>query len=147
MNMLKNVALTLSLIFTTNLIFAQQQKPGQNKAQRDARKTEMEAKRQERIERMAEELKLTPEQKSAFNKAYDDEKAARMERREANESLAQAQRDEARKRLDAQMKTILTPEQYAKWQQRGKRGDDKNKPEKGGKNAAKKGAEQKDRPK
>ncbi|MFN4079960.1 MAG: hypothetical protein ACK4NS_03580 [Saprospiraceae bacterium] len=145
MNMIKIAALTLALIFTTNLIFAQG--PAQNKAQRDAKRAEMETRRQERIDRLAAELNLSAEQKAAFNKAYDEEKAARMAEREANKAQAKARRQEAQNRLDERMKTILTPEQYAKWQQRGKRDEEGNKPQKGGKSSVKKEGTQNGNPK
>lgn len=145
MNMIKNAALTLALIFAANWAFAQG--PAQNKAQRDAKRAEMETRRQERIDRLAAELNLSAEQKAAFNKAYDEEKAARKEEREANKAQAQARRQEAQNRLDERMKTILTPEQYAKWQQRGKRDEDGNKPKKGGKGAVKKEGKQDGDPK
>ncbi len=58
-----------------------------------------------RIERMAQELDLTPEQRSQIEKLHGEKMQRMAQNRAAHEA------DMAR------MKEILTPEQFAKWEQ------------------------------
>jgi Spy/CpxP family protein refolding chaperone len=70
-------------------------------------------------DRMAEELKLTDEQKTKM-RTFREEQRKKAEEIRKDTSLTQEQKHEKaaalRKEGDAKMKEILTSEQYAKWE-------------------------------
>ncbi len=76
---------------------------------------------QERVDRMAEELKLTDEQKTKVKAVFEEQSKKQQELRsestltpEQRREKAQSMREEANKK----MKGILTPEQYTKYEKR-----------------------------
>lgn len=75
---------------------------------------------QERVQRVAEELKLTDEQRTKLKTALEAQ-GEKLRALRADESLTQEQRREKameiRAELNKQMKEILTEEQYKQWQQ------------------------------
>jgi Spy/CpxP family protein refolding chaperone len=72
-----------------------------------------------RMEKLAQELNLTPDQKQQL-KPVLQEQAQKLRALRANKSLTQAQKGQQlvaiRQDLVARIKTILTPDQLAKWQ-------------------------------
>ncbi len=80
------------------------------------------AERGEELKKLADDLKLTPEQQPKFKEAYTESMQKMKEAREKNQGAA-GNREEGRKAmkeigdaLAAKMKEILTPEQYPKWE-------------------------------
>ncbi|HMP81661.1 MAG TPA: hypothetical protein PKA41_03010 [Verrucomicrobiota bacterium] len=75
---------------------------------------------QERVQRIAEELKLTDEQKTKITGVLESQ-VGKMRALREDQSLSQEQRREKgreiREEVNKQVKEILTPEQYAKWEQ------------------------------
>src|ERR1041385_4408621 len=76
---------------------------------------------QQRVERMATELKLTDDQKTKLTALLEDE-AKKMRELRSDASLSKEDRGEKframRAENDAKIKQILTPEQYEKWHNR-----------------------------
>jgi periplasmic protein CpxP/Spy len=87
----------------------------------------------QRVERMAEELKLTDAQKTKVKEVMEAQQKKMQEARTANPDATPEQRREAfrtaREEMAKKMKEILTPEQFTKWEtmnaQRGPRGEGK----------------------
>ena len=74
---------------------------------------------QQRVERMDSELKLSPEQKTKVTGLFEEETKKRQELR-ADTSLSREEKREKGQAMMAEqqkkLKTILTPDQFAKWQ-------------------------------
>lgn len=86
-------------------------------AQEKAGKTSAE-RAQQRTERMTKELALTPEQKAkveAINLRYAEKGAEVRQAREAERAQARKEGKAMHDAHDAEMKTVLTAEQYTKW--------------------------------
>ena len=127
MKTVKILSLTLFMsIFCTGMSFAH----GQKDQRRGGTPEERSAKR---IEMMKESLNLTPDQVTKLQTAHTQFAKEREQALHNNQKDIQAQREA----YDAQVKSILTPEQYQKYQaqreDRKKGGDGKwSKNDKGG---------------
>ncbi|HRF79144.1 MAG TPA: hypothetical protein PL070_03575 [Flavobacteriales bacterium] len=72
-----------------------------------------------RTEHMAKELELTPEQKAkveAINLKYAGKATELRKEREAERTEARKEGKAMHDAHDAEMKTVLTPDQYTRWQ-------------------------------
>jgi periplasmic protein CpxP/Spy len=70
----------------------------------------------ERIKKIAEELNLTPEQRTKLEAAMKEQRDAAQGAKDLTPEERRAKMQENRKAMDAKIKAILTPEQYAKWE-------------------------------
>jgi Spy/CpxP family protein refolding chaperone len=74
---------------------------------------------QDRVARLTEQLKLTPEQQTKVEALFKDERDKAKDLRDQSQSLPQEERRakmrEMREGMDTKMKGILTPDQYEKW--------------------------------
>jgi len=90
---------------------------------------------QEYINKMAEDLKLTDEQKTKVEKVMTEQREKMRGARDLSEDQRREKFKTMREEMDKKMKEILTAEQYTKWekerQQRGP-GGQKRGPRKGG---------------
>ena len=108
MKTIKILSLTLFLsIFCAGMLFAQQ--PDQKRQRTNATPEERAAKR---MERMKETLNLTPEQVTKLQATQAQFAKEREQVRKEHQQNMKAKREA----YDAQLKTILTPEQYQKYQ-------------------------------
>ena len=96
---------------------------------------------QKRVDKMTEQLQLTPAQQTELQALYTEHQAARPEKgafknmSEADRAAAKEARQNAKTELDTSLQAILSAEQYATYQQlknarsgkRGKKGKGKNK--------------------
>ena len=113
---MKKVILSAVMIAFGTFAMAQQ-----NKMMRKMDPAQMEQKRAEKLKSMQTELNLSDDQVAKIKTLQDNKMAARK----ANEPQMQAERkakmDAMKQNKDqwnTEMKQILTPEQYAKWQQK-----------------------------
>ena len=70
----------------------------------------------ERLAKMAEELNLTDEQKTKIQAVMKDSAEQRKELRDATPEERRAKGKEILQEINAQMKAILTAEQFTKWE-------------------------------
>ena len=68
------------------------------------------------LKEMAEKLNLTAEQKTKLQEAFKAQRENRKDLKDATPEERRAAMKEAREAMDAKIKEILTPEQYAKWE-------------------------------
>ena len=76
---------------------------------------------QERVDRMAEELKLTDEQKTKVKAVFEEQSKKQQELRSESSLTPEQRREKAqgmREETNKKMKGILTPDQYTKWEKR-----------------------------
>ncbi|HPF91983.1 MAG TPA: hypothetical protein PLL57_15085 [Flavobacteriales bacterium] len=84
----------------------------------DHQKKSPEERARVRTEHMTKELGLSPEQVAkveAINLKYADKGAELRKEREAERAEARKEGQEMRDAHEAEMKAVLTPDQYAKW--------------------------------
>lgn len=72
--------------------------------------------RMDMLKEMAEKLNLTAEQKTKLQEAFKAQRENRKDLKDATPEERRAAMKEAREAMDAKIKEILTPEQYAKWE-------------------------------
>ena len=68
------------------------------------------------LKEMAEKLNLTAEQKTKLQEAFKAQRENRKDLKDATPEERRAAMKETREAMDAKIKEILTPEQYAKWE-------------------------------
>ena len=115
---MKKIFLTLALGIAT-ITFAQQGNPEMKKQNWEDRKVQMQEKQQKHLEKMKQDLNLSEVQVKQIKDLQDKEFADR----EANFKQKEAMRAEKMKEMkakrdahNAEMKKILSPEQYQKWE-------------------------------
>lgn len=112
---MKKIFVTLALGLAT-ITFAQQTPQKQNWEQR---KAEMQQKQQAHLDKMQKDLNLSEDQVKKV-KALQDKRFAEMENQRAakiEQKKQKMQEMKAKKEShEAEMKNILTPEQYKKWE-------------------------------
>ena len=113
---MKKVILSAAMIAFGTFAMAQQ-----NKMMRKMDPAQMEQKRAEKLKSMQTELNLSDDQVAKIKTLQDNKMAARK----ANEPQMKAERKakmevmkQNKDQWNSEMKQILTPEQYAKWQQK-----------------------------
>jgi Spy/CpxP family protein refolding chaperone len=114
---MKKIVFSLLLMGATGFAFAQQTTEPM-KADRQAKRQEMMQKRQQNWDQMKKDLNLTADQENKI-KALHERNAADMkqkmaERKTDRENMKQEMKAK-KEQNDAEMKKILSPEQYAKW--------------------------------
>ncbi|AIL44116.1 hypothetical protein [Elizabethkingia anophelis] len=114
---MKKIVFSLMLMGATGFAFAQQTTEPM-KADRQVKRQEMMQKRQQNWDQMKKDLNLTADQENKI-KALHEKNAADMkqkmaERKTDREKMKQEMKAK-KERNDAEMKKILSPEQYAKW--------------------------------
>jgi protein CpxP len=116
---MKKLVLSIALVGIGSLAMAQQTPP-QDKGER---KAEMHQKFQEReqehLDKMQKDLNLNQSQIAQIKALHEKRKAEMKADFEKNKDQRQAKMQEMkakRERMDADMKQILTPQQYDKWQ-------------------------------
>ncbi|AQX09153.1 hypothetical protein [Elizabethkingia ursingii] len=114
---MKKIVFSLLLMGATGFAFAQQTTEPM-KADRQAKRQEMMQKRQQNWDQMKKDLNLTADQENKI-KALHERNAADMkqkmaERKTDRENMKQDMKAK-KEQNDAEMKKILSPEQYAKW--------------------------------
>ncbi len=72
--------------------------------------------RGDQLKKMAEELNLTADQKAKLQEAFKAQAENRKDLKDATPEERRAAMKEAREKMNAKFKEILTPEQYAKWE-------------------------------
>jgi Spy/CpxP family protein refolding chaperone len=72
--------------------------------------------RMDMLKEMAEKLELTADQKAKLQEAFKAQRENRKDLKDATPEERRAAMKEAREAMDAKIKEILTPEQYAKWE-------------------------------
>ncbi len=110
---MKKIFVGLFLLGTMSMALAQQ--TPDNQKNMEQRKAEMQKKHQERIDEMKKDLNLSDAQVQKMNVLHQKNQEDRMRRMEQRHQ----QRIEMKKKheqMDNEMKQILTPEQYQKWQ-------------------------------
>jgi Spy/CpxP family protein refolding chaperone len=107
---MKKLVLAIAFIGMGSFVMAQQSPlTAQQKADRQAKKTEMHDKR---MSKMQQELGLTDSQVAQIN-ALQDKRKGEMK---ANMQAQTADRRAQNQAANDEMKRILTPDQYTKWQ-------------------------------
>ena len=93
----------------------------QNKMMRKMDPAQMEQKRAEKLKSMQTELNLSDDQVAKIKTLQDNKMAARKANEPQMKADRKAKMEEMKQKKDQwnnEMKKILTPEQYAKWQQK-----------------------------
>lgn len=115
-----------ALIALSPTLRAQDNKPTQPEAGPRAGQGQRGEMAKERLDKMAEELNLTAEQKTKVEAVVKAQAEAMRGLRDATPEVRREKMQAARKEMDGKMKEILTAEQYTKWektrQQRGPAG-------------------------
>lgn len=68
------------------------------------------------LKEMAEKLNLTADQKTKLQEALKSQRDNRKDLKDATPEERRTAMKEGREKMDAKIKEILTPEQYAKWE-------------------------------
>lgn len=100
---MKKLVLSAALIAMGSFAMAQQT------AQRVADKAELQQKHENKMQAMKQQLNLTDAQVERIQALKEKQKANHMKARESMQANGKQQ-------YEAEMKNILTPEQYTKWQ-------------------------------
>ena len=130
MKTVKILSLTLLMsIFCAGMMYAQSQQ-GRNKGQKTSMTTEQRASKQ--VEAMQKSLNLTPDQVTKL-KAVRSQFAKDQAQLRTSKQGAQQDMKAKREAYDAQVKSILTPEQYQKYQDQHKNMMKKGKADQGSK--------------
>ncbi|WP_160139114.1 hypothetical protein [Chryseobacterium sp. c4a] len=116
---MKKLVLAIAFIGMGSFAMAQQTTPQDREARRAEMQQKMQQKEQEHLAQMQKDLNLNASQVAQV-KALQEKRKAEMKAEFAkNKEVRQAKMDEMkakRAQMDADMKKILTPEQYDKWQ-------------------------------
>lgn len=116
---MKKLVLAAAFIVTGSFAMAQQVNPQDKKINREEMHKKMELKQQERMAEMQKELNLNEAQVAKIKNLQEKRKADMKAEFEKNKGERQAKMEKMkakRQQMDNEMKTILTPEQYDKWQ-------------------------------
>lgn len=116
---MKKLVLAIAFIGMGSFAMAQQTTPQDREARRAEMQQKMQQKEQEHLAQMQKDLNLNTSQVAQV-KALQEKRKAEMKTEFAkNKEVRQAKMEEMkakRAQMDADMKKILTPEQYDKWQ-------------------------------
>lgn len=114
---MKQLVLSLALVGMGTVAMAQQRTmPAKDDQQR---KEVMEQKKAEHMAEMQKELNLTQAQISQLKALHEKHQAQREAQRKENQELRKQKMESIQKdkqQMDNEMRQILTPEQYAKWE-------------------------------
>lgn len=116
---MKKLVLAIAFIGMGSFAMAQQTTPQDKEARRVEMKQKMQQKEQEHLAQMQKDLNLNASQvaeiKALHEKRKTEMKADFAKNKEAREAKMEEMKAK-RAQMDADMKKILTPEQYDKWQ-------------------------------
>ena len=113
---MKKIFLTLALGVATITFAQQMDRPA--KMDPEQRKAEMQKKQQEHLDKMSKDLNLSQDQVKKIKDLQDKQMADMQKNMQQREVERKAKMEEMKKKQDAhaaEMKKILTPEQYQKW--------------------------------
>ena len=110
---MKKLVLSFALVGLGTLAMAQQT---QKKEITPEQKAKFEQKKAERFEKMKADLKLSDAQVSQI-KALQEQNKGQREKMMAERKAQMQEHKAKREQMQADMKKILTPEQYVKWEQ------------------------------
>ncbi|MCY0979133.1 hypothetical protein PGH12_14695 [Chryseobacterium wangxinyae] len=115
---MKKLVLSIALIGMGSFVMAQQV-PQDKKVNREEMKQKMQQKEQERMAEMQKELNLNQSQIAQIKDLHEKRKSEMKNSFEKNKEQRQAKMEEMkakRQQMDNDMKKILSPDQYDKWQ-------------------------------
>lgn len=115
---MKKLVLAIAMIGMGTFAMAQQA-PQDKKFDREAMKQKMQQKEQERMAEMQKELNLNQSQVAQIKGLHEKRKAEMKNNFENNKAERQAKMEQMkakRQQMDNEIKNILSPEQYEKWQ-------------------------------
>ncbi|OCA79347.1 hypothetical protein BBH99_19205 [Chryseobacterium contaminans] len=116
---MKKLVLAIAFIGIGSFAMAQQTTPQDREAKRAEMQQKMQQKEQEHLAQMQKDLNLNASQVAQIKTLHETRKAEMKAEFEKNKEVRQAKMEEMkakRAQMDADMKKILTPEQYDKWQ-------------------------------
>ncbi|MGE8433298.1 MULTISPECIES: hypothetical protein [Chryseobacterium] len=116
---MKKLVLAIAFIGMGSFAMAQQTTPQDRETRRAEMQQKMQQKEQEHLAQMQKDLNLNQSQVAQVKALQEKRKAEMKAEFEKNKDMRQAKMDEMkakRAQMDADMKKILTPEQYDKWQ-------------------------------
>ena len=116
---MKKLVLAIVFIGIGSFAMAQQTIPQDRAAKRAEMQQKMQQKEQEHLAEMQKDLNLNASQVAQIKALHETRKAEMKAEFEKNKEVRQAKMEEMkakRAQMDADMKKILTPEQYDKWQ-------------------------------
>jgi Spy/CpxP family protein refolding chaperone len=116
---MKKLVLAIAFIGMGSFAMAQQTTPQDREARRAEMQQKMQQKEQEHLAQMQKDLNLNASQVAQVKALHEKRKAEMKADFAKNKEVRQAKMEEMkakRAQMDADMKKILTPEQYDKWQ-------------------------------
>ncbi|ASW74887.1 hypothetical protein IQ37_12690 [Chryseobacterium piperi] len=116
---MKKLVLAIAFIGMGSFAMAQQTTPQEKQATRAEMQQKMQQKEQEHLEKMQKDLNLNQTQVAQIKDLHAKRRAEMMasfEKSKGNRQAKMEQMKAKRAQMDADMKNILTPEQYTKWQ-------------------------------
>ncbi|MDN3694901.1 hypothetical protein QWZ06_23030 [Chryseobacterium tructae] len=116
---MKKLVLAIAFIGLGGFAMAQQTTPQDREARRAEMQQKMQQKEQEHLAQMQKDLNLNASQVAQVKALQEKRKAEMKTEFDKNKEVRQAKMEEMkakRAQMDADMKKILTPEQYDKWQ-------------------------------
>lgn len=116
---MKKLVLAIAFIGMGSFAMAQQTTPQDRETRRAEIQQKMQQKEQEHLAQMQKDLNLNQSQVAQVKALHEKRKAEMKAEFEKNKDMRQAKMDEMkakRAQMDADMKKILTPEQYDKWE-------------------------------
>ncbi|MDR6529074.1 Spy/CpxP family protein refolding chaperone [Chryseobacterium rhizosphaerae] len=116
---MKKLVLAIAFIGMGSFAMAQQTTPQDKEARRAEMQQKRQQKEQEHLAQMQKDLNLNQSQVAQIKDLHEKRKAEMKADFEKNKDTRQAKMDEMkakRAQMDADMKQILTPQQYDKWQ-------------------------------
>ncbi|SDJ86257.1 hypothetical protein [Chryseobacterium jejuense] len=116
---MKKLVLAIAFIGMGSFAMAQQTTPQDKEARRAEMQQKMQQREQEHLAQMQKDLNLNASQVAQVKALHETRKAEMKADFAKNKEVRQAKMEEMkakRAQMDADMKKILTPEQYDKWQ-------------------------------
>jgi len=116
---MKKLVLAIAFIGMGSFAMAQQTTPQDKEVKRAEMKQKMQQREQERLAEMQKELNLNQDQVSQIKDLHAKRRAEMQEKSAQTKEIRQARMQEMkakRQQMDNDMKKILSPEQYDKWQ-------------------------------
>lgn len=116
---MKKLVLAVALVGMGSLAMAQQTPPQDKEVRREEMHQKFQEKEREHLDKMQKDLNLNQSQVAQIKALHEKRKAEMKADFDKNKDRRQARMQEMkakRERMDADMKQILTPQQYDKWQ-------------------------------
>lgn len=117
---MKKLILSIALVGFGSLAMAQQTyTPEQKEAKRAEMQQKMQQREKDYLDKMQKDLNLSKDQVAKVQELHDKRKAERKAEFEKNKDMRIAKMKEMKDRraqMDNEMKSILNPEQYKKWE-------------------------------